>query len=176
MEEETLKGSCNDYPLMYDIFLKMFEELTMVLNEMGKEIVDVYRYKLQENDVNATHTLSQSLNYQIKSKDRVFDLYIDLQDYWYYVEYGRKAGVFPNINSIREWIKVKPVIPYKTNGKIPSLNQLTYLIGRSIKENGIKGKHLLYTTVDSVWDAYEDKLSMAIEKDIEKIIDMNIYK
>ena len=152
----------------------MWENLTRVLNDLGEEIIKVYQYKLQENEVNASHILSSTLDYLVDVNGNVFDVYVDLQPYWYYVEYGREKGKWANVDSIREWIKVKPVIPYKTGGKLPTLNQLTYLIGRSIKEKGIRGKHLLFNSVDEVWDAYELEMEDAIEKDMIKIIENNL--
>lgn len=152
----------------------MWDNLTRVLNEMGEEIIKVYQYKLQDNDVNASHILSSTLDYLVDVNDRVFDVYVDLQPYWYYVEYGREKGKFPNVDSIKEWIKVKPIIPFKTGGKLPTLNQLAYLIGRGIKENGISGKHLLFNSVDDVWYSYESKIEKAIEDDMIKIIENNM--
>lgn len=152
----------------------MFEKLNQVLNELGEEIIKVYQYKLQQNEVNASHILSSTLDYLVDVNGNKYDVYVDLQEYWYYVEYGREKGKWPKIDSIKEWIKVKPIIPFKTGGSLPSLNQLTYLISRSIKENGIEGKHLLFNSVDEVWDMYEGKIERAIEEDMVRIIENNL--
>ena len=73
----------------------------------------------------------------MKLKGGTYKIYLILQDYWKYVEYGRKPGTFPNVGKIQEWIKIKPVIPRPlTNGIVPTEKQLSFLIGRSIKEKG----------------------------------------
>ena len=63
------------------------------------------------------------------------------------------------------------------NGKIPSTNQIVYLISRKIALKGTQGKHLLQQTVDETYDnlvdrlveAIADKIENELEKDIEEI-------
>ena len=62
---------------------------------------------------------------------------LNLQYYWKYVEDGTKPH-FPPVEDILQWIKVKPVLPRKNNGKLPTQKQLAYLISRKISKVGTK--------------------------------------
>ena len=68
-------------------------------------------------------------------------------DYWKWAEYGRKPGKFPPIEKIKEWIKVKPILPRPTDGKLPTENQLAFLIARKIATKGTKGSGVYAKTV-----------------------------
>lgn len=92
-----------------------------------------------------------------------YDIEFNIQDYWIYVEEGRKAGKYPNLSAIREWIKVKKILPKPIKGKLPTSEQLSFLISRGIKEKGIKGKHPLKkaikdTSFDKAFKELEDEI------------------
>jgi hypothetical protein len=60
------------------------------------------------------------------------------------------------------------------NGKVPTTNQLVYLISRKIATKGTEGKHLLQQTIDETYDGLVDKLVDAIVNQIEKEIEKDI--
>jgi hypothetical protein len=99
----------------------------------------------------------------------VISVELRLQDYWYYVERGRKAGKFPPIDKLREWIKAKPIIaqPMK-NGKVPKPKQLAYLIGRKIARRGTKGTQALERASERTYQSFRYALEQAIALDIEE--------
>lgn len=81
----------------------------------------------------------------------------------------------PPINAIKQWVEVKPVIPRPmSNGKLPTVNQLVYLIARKIGLEGTIGKHLLQTSVDNVWGVFEEFIAEAFAKDLEKDIELDL--
>lgn len=152
-----------------------FKKTIEVLNSYGRLLVEDYKDALIANEVNASDKLYKSVKYLFKSDNRFLEVQLSLEDYYYYVENGRKAGKFPPINKIEEWIKVKPVLPYPMkNGKLPTLNQLTYLIGRKIKEDGIKGKHLLQKSVDDIFEEIFERLENAMAEDIQNDIEIQL--
>lgn len=54
-----------------------------------------------------------------------------------YALQGRGAGAFPDIAEIEKWIIAKPVEAYPdSKGRIPTLNELVFLISRKISEQG----------------------------------------
>lgn len=141
-----------------------FPNLTRVLNEYGTAIVENYKRALTDKNVNASFDLYNSVKYIVEKDNGRFEVNIELMEYWRYLEVGRKAGKFPPINKIAEWIKIKPILPRPmANGKLPTAEQLTFLISRSIAENGIKPKPLLQDRVDNVnlvfWRDIEDAVA-----------------
>lgn len=144
-----------------------YENLINVLNEYGHTLVDIYKNKLSNDNVNASYTLSNSVRFLINNKDKQFEVSLGLADYWKYVENGRKAGKFPPISKISEWIKIKPILPNSYNGKLPTQQQLTYLISRKIAKNGIKPRPLLKDSIDEINDLYMAKIEEALSKDIK---------
>lgn len=144
-----------------------------VLETLGDQIIDVYRRKLYDGGSNASGLLGNSLSCVVKTEEGVYDLYILMQDYWKYVEYGRQPGKFPPLDVIKQWIQIKPVIPNIRNGKLPTTDQLTFLISRSIARNGIPAKNYLGNTLTEF--EYDPQFYEAIHKDIERNVDL-IFK
>lgn len=150
-----------------------FENLINVLNEYGQELVNLYKQKLTENNVNATFELFNSISYQVSDlNNNKFEVTLSLADYWKYVENGRKAGKFPPISKIENWIKIKPVIPFSNNNKkIPTQKELAYLISRKIARQGIQPRPFLKNSVEEINRIYFDKIEEALTKDTERIFD-----
>lgn len=124
--------------------------LIHILQQFGNQIIDSYRRKLYEGGSNATGLLGNSLSTTVNAEDGIYEVLLNIQDYWKYLEYGRLPGRFPNIDAIRKWIQVKPILPTAYNGKMPTLDQLTYLISRKIAEEGIEPKYYLNSTIDEI--------------------------
>lgn len=120
---------------------------------------------------NASGTLSNSITGLVKQNDKYINISIQLEDYWKYIEYGSKPH-FPPIDKIREWIKVKPVLPQPINGKLPTENQLAYLISRKISKVGTKPKPFLNNTIsdfDLIGKIYNQVLKL-IDKQLNQEI------
>lgn len=107
------------------------------IERLVSKLVDLCREELRQYD--ATGSLS-NFTYHINLNGSYFELIFSLQDYYYYLEYGRRAGKQPPIEAIEEWIRVKPIIPYAVNGKVPDTRQLAFLIARKIGRDGTEGK------------------------------------
>lgn len=148
-----------------------FENLQRVLNEYGKELQDLYKQKLLNDDAKATGNLINSVKYLFEHRGNTYAVSIKLMDYWKYIEYGRKPGKFPPFNAIKKWIEVKPVLPRPYNGRVPTINQLTYLICRKIEREGIKARNVLERTLEQINAEYEDKISEALTLDLSDAMD-----
>ena len=155
MEAETLK----------------YDNLIRVLNEYGQELVNLYKNKLAANNVNASGELSNSVKYLLKNKNSIYEIDLELADYWKYVENGRKEGKFPPISKIENWIKVKPILPTAYQGKLPTEKQLAYLIARKIARKGIQPRPLLADSVEELNRIYFDKIEEALSIDLGKEFD-----
>lgn len=123
-----------------------------------------------------TGLLGNSLNYIVETKNGDYEVNVSLLDYWKYVEEGRHSGKFPTLNDIKSWIKTKPIIPRPYNGKLPTIDQLTYLIGRKIHLQGIQGKHPLSNTIEYIENNYMELLDDAITKDLQGQVDYYVFK
>lgn len=105
------------------------------INQIASNFLAIYKQQLQNNKT--TGSLANTASYMTKFDGRYLTISLNLQDYWKYVEDGTKPH-FPPIEDILQWIKVKPVLPRKRNGKLPTQKQLAYLISRKISKVGTK--------------------------------------
>lgn len=154
-----------------------WDNLTKVLNEFGQLLVTEYKEALIMNDKNASDGLYNSVRYILDNKTKgQLSINLELMDYWKYVENGRKAGKWPPISAIQRWIEIKPVLPRPmANGKLPTNEQLAFLIARKIGLEGIAPQPLLKQSLDNVMDVMMEFIEEAIAKDIQTDLDI-IYK
>ena len=155
-----------------------FDNLRKVLEAYGAKAQELYRYNLALKRKNASRKLSDSVEYVVKEDDQAFTVSLSLEDYWQYIEHGRKPGKFPPTDAILSWIKVKPIIPRPMmsasvsglghkNTRIPKPEQLAYLIGRKIARDGIEPTPIMETTSKQVYDQFLADIRIALKKDIE---------
>lgn len=151
-----------------------FLELENVLQQYGEDIVARYRRKLERAKKNATGMLSDTMRSYLRRDGSVYAVYIELQDYWRYLEYGtgkqgprqRERKAPPQL-AILEWIKAKPVIPYKgKDGKIPTQRQLAFLIARKIARDGTRPFYFMRESIEEYRGDIMDKCRKAIAQDI----------
>ena len=148
-----------------------FTNVIQFLNDFGKELADKYQRNLVNDDAVDSGKLLNSIRYIFNKNNKSFEISMEMAEYWKYVENGRKSGKFPPISAIREWVKVKRVIPRPYNGKLPTENQLAFLIARSISKNGIRPKPIFNDTLDDAMNDFENGLEDAFTKDIENEMD-----
>ena len=146
------------------------------IQQLAQILIDLYRQELTVNNVNSSGSLYDTIKSQVVVDDQAISGDLILNDYWKYIEYGRKPGRFPNIQAIKGWIKQKPVIPTGKLGKLPTTDQLAFLISRKIATKGIKVKNLLGKAIDILEKQYNDKLEDAVTKDVTKEIDNQLNK
>lgn len=145
-----------------------FPNLTRVLNEYAQGLVENYKAALGAESINASGELANSVKYIIDDKVKGrFEVKLELLEYWKYVEYGRKAGKMPPISAIKQWIEIKPILPRPMkNGKLPTTNQLAYLISRKIGLEGTKGRGVLSERIENANRVFWEDIEDAILKDL----------
>ena len=149
------------------------EETTEIIN-ICEQIAQVYRDKMSNAGYDSNGELMK-FTWVTEYNGNLFELYFNLPDYWQYAENGRRPGKFPPPDAILKWIQVKRLVPRPgRDGKLPSTNQLVYLISRKIALEGTQGKHLLQQTIDETYDNLVDRLVEAIADKIEKEIEKDI--
>lgn len=150
----------------------MWEKTYEVLKEYAIELRNTLQDSYINDDRIATGDLLNSVEYIIEKDDRQIEVSLQLKEWWKYVEYDTKPH-FPPPDAMLNYIKAKPVLPKPDrNGKLPTPNQLAYLIGRKISEVGTTGTHNVRDTVRLMNERYEEKIGQAISEDINNELDV----
>jgi hypothetical protein len=146
-------------------------ELTTIKKITDDFVVEL-KNKLTANGSNSSGNFAKSIRGIVKQNGKYVVISIQLEDYWQYVENGRKAGKYPPINAIKNWISVKPVLPRPLkSGKLPTANQLAFLIARKISKVGIKPKPFLKPTItdfDLINKVYNEVVNL-LNKQLEDL-------
>lgn len=146
--------------------------LQRVLGEFAQELRNTYQDNLIRDDKIASGNLLNSIDYKVQYDDRAIWVELHLEDYYKWVENGRGPGKFPPPDKILEWIRIKPVIPDDRGGKLPTEQQLAYLIGKKIAEEGIEPGNQLHNAMDNIFPQFEEKIDEAIAQDVNEAVDI----
>lgn len=157
-------------------------ELRQVLEDYAKDAEEIYKYQLSLGGKRASRKLIDGVKAWVVVGDNSYEVTLRLQDYWKYVEGGRKGTIssppgavykaaFPPVDALVQWINVKPILPRPDKkGKIPSPQTLAYLIGRKIEQHGIDPHPALATTKEELERIYKSKIAAALGHDVERFI------
>jgi len=146
-------------------------ELHQILEDYAKDAEEIYKYQISLGGKNASRKLIDNVKSWVVVGENSYEVTLQLQDYWKYIESGRKAGKFPPVGAIMRWIEVKPIIPRPNDfGKIPTPKQLAFLIGRKIEREGIEPFPALKITKEELDKLYRAKISDALGKDVRNYI------
>ena len=158
-----------------------YKNTITVLNEFADTLINEYKGKLASEGWQSGKLYNSIKKVSVKNIKGNFMLTLNLEDYWKYIEEGRKAGKqparkkMPPIISIRKWIERKNIIPRPItlkNGKkvLPNINSLAFLISRSILDNGFKtaisSKPYFKTSLQTAMEMFKDKIKEALAKDL----------
>lgn len=154
-----------------------------VLDKLGIDSVDKLKQKLMLKDPYpsyATGTLYNSLDYKVLVDNYEFSLAFTYPDKYYnsetktlVLEEDRPVGTNVPIKVLEPWVIVKGI---DLRGSTPE--RVAGIISRSIKEEGIKGKHYLSEIrneikagigLQSVRDAIHADLKIFVKKQLEII-------
>ena len=134
------------------------DSIDAALDSLMNEFQYAYASNLIEQNHTATGNLALNQKHYFVFDGRYYRIYLQLEDYWKYLEYGTKPH-FPPVEKSAEWIRIKPVLPRpNAKGKLPTQKQLAFLIARSISIKGTKPTHTLQQTID------EFQLSKKVKK------------
>ena len=147
----------------------MDKEIEQILYQVAMDVAMDYQAELNALNINATGNL-QNVDFDVEINNGTYTISLILQDYWKFVEKGRLPGSFPNIGQLQQWIQIKQILPRPmANGKLPTEKQLVYMIGNSIKENGIQPKPALDNALKKN-ETHLNKIKEAVSKSIDKEI------
>lgn len=139
------------------------------IKQIANQIVELYRKQLVDKGIPASGALGNTASIEVEISGTKLIISINLEDYWKYVEYGRRSGKMPPIDKIENWIHIKPVIPKPFNGKVPNTRQLAFLIARKIGRDGTKARRPLEATVYSDdFEAIIDEIKSEITRQLKQ--------
>lgn len=142
------------------------DNLAAVLQAYAEEVRELYKKNLVESDRLATENLLNSVETEVVRDGNAYLVTMTLADYWKYTEWDTKPH-WPPPAALLKWITVKPVLPHPDkNGRLPKPEQLAFLIGRKINEEGTKGSLDLTDAVTNCNRKYEQLIAEALEKDL----------
>jgi len=124
-----------------------------IVQNWGNELIAQMQNRLRANKTNASSSLSQSIEPQIKGTQSGYRLTVLMEDYWQYVEEGRRAGKMPPIKNIYEWIRYKRPMQDKIQqspDKIAATKSLAYVIARKIGQKGTKAQPFVTPSLKQV--------------------------
>lgn len=90
------------------------------------------------------------------------------------IDEGRKPSTrYPPLASIEKWVKVKPVFFRGAGGRFTkgTVKQRTFLIARSIKEKGFKGRNFLSKAEDQVINQLQELGEEAMATYFQNLLD-----
>lgn len=119
---------------------------TSSIEKAVDELMYAYASAIIDSGHSASGDLALNQEKVVSYDGRYFKISLSLEDYWKYLEEGTTPH-FPPLDKIREWIRVKPILPRSINGKLPTQEQLAYLIGRKIEKEGTEPTYLLADTI-----------------------------
>lgn len=141
--------------------------LTQVLEELGREVAEQYKNNLRESG-HATRPdhLINSITTSVVVDDKAYKVVMQLNEYWKYLENGTEPH-WPPVDAIRSWISYKPVLPRPgKDGRLPTPNQLAFLIGRKIAREGTTGTHDFEKARDETVARWESRIRAALVEDV----------
>lgn len=121
-----------------------FKHTMKALNDFGQKIVDNYKAELEACNYQDGQ-LYRTLSYSVSTGTGGWVISISLENYWKYIESGRRPGKMPPLDVIEKWINVKQILPRPItlkSGKsvVPTIPQLSFLIARKIGRDGIPAR------------------------------------
>ena len=150
-----------------------FKHTIQAIDEFGRLIVDNYKAELEACGYQDGQ-LYRTLNYSVSTGTGGWVISVSLENYWKYIEAGRRAGAkMPPLDAIEKWINVKQIIPHSMtlkSGKtvIPSVKQLSFLIARKISRDGIRPRPFFKQSFESAKREFLHKIEEAIIADIKE--------
>lgn len=145
-----------------------WENVNRVLTDFGYEFKQQIRDKIFAENAVATGELLNSIDFEVEfDETEGFTLWLLHADYFHYVNENTRPHWPPKL-PIAQWIIDKPVQPYPdSNGRVPTVDQLNFLIRRKISEEGTQGHYFFEATLNGLLEKYYPLIVEAIYSDIE---------
>lgn len=162
--------------------------IAQVLEHYGQLFIDATKRNLELKKKNADYKLSQSIGFEVEVVGLAFRFTLSMEDYYIWVDEGRKPGKRPPLKPIIEWLFKKPDVKAavggtRTNLKKGGMSKLGDIVAPTpilraalaiqakIGREGTKGSHFFSDVVnEKSLQALNNDLSAALGKDVEVTI------
>ena len=153
--------------------------LDEIVKNFATDLLNIILFQLQQPYISASGK-------RFKGLDKNSDLYNSVQvsydstptvkieslDYLKYLDSGRRAGAkkIP-IQIILKWIKKKKIRPRNARGQFKSmtLNQLAWVIQRSIFRIGIRPRNIIKKSFEQIDELYKKDVESGIQEIIDQL-------
>tara|TARA_R110000851_G_scaffold237164_1_gene389993 strand:- start:6158 stop:6658 length:501 start_codon:yes stop_codon:yes gene_type:complete len=159
------------------------------LSNFGQAVVDTARANLKSSGKVSTGNLYRSLDWSLKvSKDTKMILEIEMADYGEIIDKGingtkvNHGSPFsytnkrPPSSAFDGWSVRKGIAPRDSKGRFLKRKSLSYIIAKSVFENGIKPSLFFTKAFNKEFQSLPDDVAFAYSEDIEKIIKESFRK
>lgn len=151
-----------------------FSNTRRVLEEYAVEFRNTYQDNLIRSDRIASGELLNTVESRVVVGNAVLEVQLTLAEYWKWVENDTRPHWAP-ASAILRWVRIKPVLPRPDKtGRLPSPEQLAYLINRHIAQFGTRGSHDLEKTKAAVNPSFKARLEEALALDVSESVALMI--
>ena len=167
----------------------MLKETQKALNAFGKYVIQQSRTNLTKKRINASKTLYNALDYEVKAMPNSFYMKFDLGDYGAFIDEGVKGAKSTYPESIRSRFKYtgryKSIPPNKLDkwmvrrniqgvrnekGQFIPRKTLRFILARSIYQKGIKASLFFTTPFERAFKNLPDELIKSFGLDVENLL------
>lgn len=142
------------------------DNLAAILQEYAVAVKELYKDRLTLHDRIASRKLIDSIETRVDYDGQEYAVVMRLWDYWRYIEMDT-APHWPPRDAILKWIQIKPVLPRPMkNGKLPTPEQLAFLISRKIAVFGTTGIPDLTDSVEDMDRQFSERIAAALAQDV----------
>ena len=132
--------------------------------EYGESLIADIIAELKRKDAHASNTLINSLTYKLKEGVEELNVLLVGEDYFKYVDEGRRPGKIPRIGKLKKWAAIKG-IPEKA----------VFAIAKKIGRFGVKPKNIIKDMIShNTLSDDDNKLAEAFKADVEQFIEINL--
>ena len=138
-------------------------------NNLKKCLEEYSMYLLQasRNNMPTYYELKDKIKFVMNVNGNFYEIEFNAPSYWKWANDGRRPGKMPPVNVIADWVRRRNIAPYALkNGKLPTEDQLAFMIANKIGRDGTAGIHFLEKSIDEQKSYWDDKISEAISNDI----------
>ncbi len=149
------------------------ENLKKELEKIGKQSVIFITNELLNSKKYATYDLIKSLDFKVITFLNDLMLEITSEDYFKYVDEGRKPfSKQPPISSIMNWMKTKKIQGRDEKGRFIPRKTSAFLIARSIGINGIKPLNIKKKLINNILLNRSEAIKKGVSEDVQHYINI----